>query len=93
MAPYGRHWRVTRRLVTVEMVANKRINETAFIRRKCIDNMQLWVEEEASKVKEGCGVHMARFVFLMTFNLLGNLMLYRDLVDPNSGEGLEFLRQ
>ncbi|KAM1993284.1 hypothetical protein ACFX16_009642 [Malus domestica] len=30
-----------RRLVTVEMVANKRINETAFIRRKCIDNMQL----------------------------------------------------
>ncbi|TQD82221.1 hypothetical protein C1H46_032239 [Malus baccata] len=46
-----------RRLVTVDMVANKRINETAFIRRKCIDNMQLCVEEEASKVEEGRGVH------------------------------------
>ncbi|KAM1748340.1 hypothetical protein ACFX12_009344 [Malus domestica] len=82
-----------RRLVTVEMVANKRINETAFIRRKCIDNMQLCVEEEASKVEEGRGVHVARFVFLMTFNLLGNLMLSRDLVDTNSEEGLEFLRK
>ncbi|KAM1079864.1 hypothetical protein TB2_014229 [Malus domestica] len=92
MAPYGTHWRVMRRLVTVEMVVNKRINETAFIRRKCIDNMQLWIEEEASKVKEGRGVHVARFVFLMTFNLLGNLMLSRDLVDPNSEEGMEFFK-
>ncbi|BFG38730.1 hypothetical protein CerSpe_250040 [Prunus speciosa] len=90
LAPYGSHWRMLRRLVTVEMLVNKRINETAFIRRKCLDNLQLWIEEEASKLEEGHGVHVARFVFLMSFNLLGNLMLSRDLVDPNSREGLEF---
>lgn len=84
LAPYGSHWRVLRRLMTVDMVVNKRINETAFVRRKCFDNLQLWIEEEASKLKEGHGVHVARFVFLMTFNLLGNLMLSRDLVDPKS---------
>ncbi|XP_008241318.1 PREDICTED: cytochrome P450 76A2-like [Prunus mume] len=92
LAPYGSHWRVLRRLMTVDMVVNKRINETAFVRRKCFDNLQLWIEEEASKLKEGHGVHVARFVFLMTFNLLGNLMLSRDLVDPKSNEGLEFFK-
>ncbi|KAL6141845.1 hypothetical protein ACLB2K_060131 [Fragaria x ananassa] len=94
LAPYGTQWRVLRRLVTVDMLTNKRINETASIRRKCVENMQKWIEEEATKREENGssseGVHVARFVFLMTFNLLGNLMLSRDLVDPNSKEGLEF---
>ncbi|KAM5559621.1 cytochrome P450 76A2 [Rosa sericea] len=94
LAPYGTQWRVLRRLVTVDMLTNKRINETAMIRRKCVENMQKWIEEEASKLNDNGsssnGVHVARFVFLMTFNLLGNLMLSRDLVDPNSKEGLEF---
>ncbi|XP_050380392.1 cytochrome P450 76A2-like [Argentina anserina] len=94
LAPYGTQWRVLRRLVTMDMLTNKRINETASIRRKCVDNMQKWIEEEASKLQENGssskGVQVSRFVFLMTFNLLGNLMLSRDLVDPNSKEGLEF---
>ncbi|KAM0990811.1 hypothetical protein ACFX15_008902 [Malus domestica] len=90
LAPYGSHWRVLRRLVTVDMLVNKRINETGFVRKKCLEILQLWIEEEASKLKEGHGVHVARFVFLMSFNLLGNLMLSKDLVDPNSKEGSEF---
>lgn len=45
---------------------------------------------EASKLNEGHGVHVARFVFLMSFNLLGNLILSKDLVDPNSKEESEF---
>ena len=35
---------------------------------------------------------MARFVFLMSFNLLGNLMVCKDLVDLNSEDGSEFFR-
>ncbi|KAK9921136.1 hypothetical protein M0R45_029661 [Rubus argutus] len=98
LAPYGSQWRVLRRLLTVDMLTNKRINDTASIRRKCVENMQKWIEEEASKLKENGlssshGVHVARFVFTMTFNLLGNLMLSRDLVDPNSKEGLEFFEK
>lgn len=90
LAPYGPHWRVLRRLTTVDMVVAKRINETASVRRKCVDNMILWIEEEARGVGERRGVHVARFVFLMSFNMLGNLMLSRDLVNPKSEKELGF---
>jgi cytochrome P450 len=91
LAPYGSYWRVLRRLVTVDMLVAKRVNDSADIRRRCVDNMLLWIEEEARKLDAPSrGVHVARFVFLMTFNLLGNLMLSRDLGDPQSKEGSEF---
>ncbi|KAJ0027839.1 hypothetical protein Pint_35845 [Pistacia integerrima] len=92
LASYGSFWRVLRRLVTVDMIVHKRINETASIRRKCVNDMLLWIEKEALQGNgEGrrC-IHVARFVFLSTFNLLGNLMLSRDLLDPDSKDGAEF---
>ncbi|KAF2307500.1 hypothetical protein GH714_029188 [Hevea brasiliensis] len=91
LAPYGSYWRVLRRLVTMDMLVNKRINETAFIRRKCVNEMVRWIEEESHKVEnKTCGIHVARFVFLMSINLLGNLMFSHDLVNPESKEGSEF---
>ncbi|KAK6942667.1 Cytochrome P450, partial [Dillenia turbinata] len=86
LAPYGPCWRVLRRLCTVEMLMAKRINESAPIRRRCVDQMLEWIEEEARKTRP---VEVARFTFLTSFNLLGNLMLSRDLLDPKSKEGLE----
>lgn len=85
LAPYGPYWRVLRRICTVEMIVAKRINETAWVRRRCIDDMLVWIEREER------GVQVARFVFLASFNMLGNLMLSRDLVDPDSKVGSEFL--
>ncbi|XP_028789980.1 cytochrome P450 76A2-like [Neltuma alba] len=90
LAPYGSYWRIMRRLVTVDMLVAKRLNETAHIRRKCVDDMLVWIAREANKLEEGRGLHVARYVFLMSFNLLGNLMLSRDLFDPESNEGSEF---
>ncbi|KAK3024739.1 hypothetical protein RJ639_044676 [Escallonia herrerae] len=90
LAPYGTYWRMLRRICTVEMFVSKRINETVSIRRKGIDDMLLWIEKEASATKEGRGIHVARFTFLASFNMLGNLMLSRDLVDPESKVGSEF---
>ncbi|XP_047169584.1 cytochrome P450 76A2-like [Vigna umbellata] len=90
LAPYGPYWRLMRRLVTVDMLVAKRLNETAPVRRKCVNNMITWLSKEAEKLEEGGGVHVARFVFLMSFNLLGNLMLSRDLFDPDSEDGSEF---
>ncbi|GMN39329.1 hypothetical protein TIFTF001_008548 [Ficus carica] len=89
LAPYGPYWRLMRRLMTADMLVGKRVSETAPLRRRCVDDMSFWIEEEATK-KSKDGVHVARFVFLMVFNLLGNMMLSRDLVDPNSKEGSEF---
>ncbi|KAI8015352.1 Cytochrome P450 76A2 [Camellia lanceoleosa] len=90
LAPYGTYWRVLRRICTVEMLVVKRINETVPVRRKCVDNMLTWIEEQSSSLDGARGVHVARFVFLASFNMLGNLMLSRDLVDPESKEGSEF---
>ncbi|KAL2544402.1 Cytochrome [Forsythia ovata] len=91
MAPYGVYWRVMRRICTVEMFVNKRINETVSIRRKCVDNMLLWIEKEANSMQgRRNGIQVARYIFLASFNIIGNLMLSRDLVDPESKEGSDF---
>ncbi|KAK7337172.1 hypothetical protein VNO77_17734 [Canavalia gladiata] len=63
LAPYGSYWRLMRRLVTVDMLVAKRINETAPVRRKCVNDMVSWLGKEARELKEGHGVHVARFVF------------------------------
>ncbi|KAK4478704.1 hypothetical protein RD792_014201 [Penstemon davidsonii] len=87
LAPYGPYWRVMKRIMTVEMIVQKRINETEPIRRRCIENMVDWIQDEGLINGK---VEVARFVFLASFNMLGNLMLSRDLVTPKSVEGSEF---
>ncbi|CAN0926347.1 Cytochrome P450 76A2 [Linum grandiflorum] len=88
LSPYGTYWRVLRRLVTVDMLVLRKINDSAPVRRRNVDNLIGWVSEEAEKSRE---MHVARFVFLTTFNLLGNLLLSRDLVgSDNSDEADRF---
>ncbi|KAK4419311.1 cytochrome [Sesamum alatum] len=86
LAPYGSRWRVLRRICTVEMFVGKRINETGGIRRKCVDDMLSWIEKDGN----GNVIPVGRYVFLASFNMLGNLMMSRDLVDPESEKGMEF---
>lgn len=91
LAPYGPYWRSMRRLVTADMQTLKRINETAPVRRKCVDDMMLWIEEEARGLDgPGPGLELARFFFVTVFNMIGNLMLSRDFLDPQSRKGSEF---
>lgn len=89
LAPYGSYWRVMKRIMTVEMLVQRRINETESIRRRCIGDMVGWIRREAG-ARENGRVHVARFVFLASFNMLGNLMLSQDLVSPDTEEGAEF---
>nr|GLL36368.1 cytochrome P450 76A1-like [Ipomoea trifida] len=86
-AQYGSYWRVLRRICSVEMFVHKKVNETAAVRRKCVDDLLRWVENEAAA---GSGIHVTRFAFLATFNMLGNLMFSSDLVDPVSEKGSKF---
>lgn len=93
LAPYGNYWRVMKRVMTVEMLVNKRINDTVSVRRKCINDMVSWIQEEANNnigKEDWVGIQVSHFVFLASYNMLGNLMLSRDLVDPRSKEGNEF---
>nr|XP_043623450.1 cytochrome P450 76A1-like [Erigeron canadensis] len=90
LAPYGMYWRVLKKICTVEMLVAKRINESTDVRRRCVDNMLAWIEKDGSLAKVGSGVYISKFVFLASFNLLGNLMLSRDLANPDSKVGSEF---
>ncbi|KAJ9181460.1 hypothetical protein P3X46_009588 [Hevea brasiliensis] len=90
---YGPNWRLLRRVVTMELMTNKRINDTAFIRRKCIDDMIKYIEEdrEAALARGETGELMvSHYVFVMAFNLIGNLVISQDLLNSHSKEGPEF---
>lgn len=93
MNTFGGHWRVLRRLCSMEFLVNKRMNETTDLRRRIEDNMISWIVDESnsSKAQGGNGaVQLSRLLFLMAFNLVGNLMLSRDLLDNRDPESREF---
>ncbi|XP_065857232.1 iridoid oxidase-like [Euphorbia lathyris] len=90
---YTPYWRILRRLVTLGLVTNKKIQETVSIRRKCIDDMIQFIQEDSAAAQrrgESGEVELAKYVFIMTFNLMGNLVLSKDLVNPQSEEGNDF---
>ncbi|EEF33756.1 iridoid oxidase [Ricinus communis] len=90
---YDSHWRFHRRFVTLELMTNKRINETAVLRQKCIDKMIRYIDEDASAARargESGELVISHYVFVMSFNLIGNLALSRDLLNSHSEEGTEF---
>lgn len=89
LAPEGGYWRAMKRVCTVELFSNKRINETREIRQKCVKDMLLWIEREMEQ-NGGGEVEVANFVFPALFNVLGNSLLSRDLVDAHSALASEF---
>ncbi|CAK9184597.1 unnamed protein product [Ilex paraguariensis] len=92
-ARHGPDWRILRRLCSMELLVNKRLHESAPIRQKCIDKMIEWIEEDSSSscARGGSGgVELVRFLHIMAFNLVGNLMLSRDLLDMQSEAGHVF---
>ncbi|KAK1380568.1 hypothetical protein POM88_027312 [Heracleum sosnowskyi] len=89
LCAFSIYWRTLRRICTVELFSTKRISETVLIRQKCVDKMLLWIEKEAEKGANG-GIEVLKFVFPATFNLIGNLTVSRDLMDPYSEMASEF---
>ncbi|OVA20243.1 Cytochrome P450 [Macleaya cordata] len=89
LGPYGPYWRMLRRICATELFSRKRIMDTAPLRRRCVDKLIKWISDEAKETGNN-GVEVARFVFATSFNLIGNLMLSRDLLDPKSTKGNDF---
>ncbi|KAJ7971480.1 Cytochrome P450 [Quillaja saponaria] len=87
-AQYGTHWRMLRRLCTTEFFVTSRLDGTHGVRSRCIDRMVRFVEEAGASGTKS--VEVGRFFFLMAFNLIGNLMFSKDLLDPNSESGARF---
>ncbi|CAK9165546.1 unnamed protein product [Ilex paraguariensis] len=87
-AQYGPHWRLLRRLSNTEFFVSSRLDAMAAVRSRCIDQMVQFMAEAG---KSGTiAIDVGRFFFLMAFNLIGNLMFSKDLLDPNSKKGKKF---
>ncbi|KAM7507699.1 hypothetical protein LguiA_018152 [Lonicera macranthoides] len=87
ICPHDAYQRFMKRMCKVEMFSNERINTAASVsvRQKCVNDLLAWVRKE-----EGREVHVSRLVFLASFNVIGNMVLSRDLVDPQSTVGSVF---
>ncbi|XP_065856817.1 iridoid oxidase-like [Euphorbia lathyris] len=83
---YGSNWRNRRRLVTLGLMTSMKIKDSTNLRRQCIDKMIRFIEEDAAAGE----IVVSRYVFVMAFNLMGNLIFSKDLVDSRSEEGCEF---
>ncbi|XP_021851485.1 cytochrome P450 76A2 [Spinacia oleracea] len=88
LAPYGSHWRVMKKICVIEMLTVRRINETASVREKCVVDMIKWIQDAAGKNDQE--IELGRFVFIAGFNLLGNLLLSKNLLDPSLEKGSHF---
>lgn len=84
---YGHHWKMLRRLSTTEFFVMSRLDAMQGVRRKCIDRMVHFIEEAGGG---GASIDIGRFFFLMAFNLIGNLIFSKDLLEPESMRGQKF---
>ncbi|KAJ4838913.1 hypothetical protein Tsubulata_047438 [Turnera subulata] len=90
---YGPSWRMLRRLCSMELMTNKRINDAVLIRRKCIDDMIQYMMKDVAAARsrgEAEEIVLPHYLFIMTFNIIGNLTLSQDLLNSQSKDGYEF---
>ncbi|KAK7270041.1 hypothetical protein RIF29_22914 [Crotalaria pallida] len=85
---YGSHWRMLKRLCTTEFFVTSRLDAMIGVRGKCINRM-LNLIEEAGECGT-CGVDLGKSFFLMSFNLIGNLIFSKDLLDTEMERGARF---
>ncbi|KAJ6683014.1 CYTOCHROME P450 FAMILY 1 [Salix koriyanagi] len=84
-AQYGPHWRMLRRLCTTEFFVTSRLDAMQGARARCVDGMLQYIEYGSANGTKA--IDIGRYIFLMSFNLIGNLMFSKDLLDPKIGEG------
>ncbi|XVF55625.1 hypothetical protein PTKIN_Ptkin06aG0051400 [Pterospermum kingtungense] len=85
---YGPHWRMLRRLCTTEFFVTSRLDAMRGVRGRCIDRLVQFVADAGANGTNS--IDVGRFFFLMAFNLIGNLMFSKDLLDPKSERGAKF---
>ncbi|KAB1221265.1 Cytochrome P450 76A2 [Morella rubra] len=88
MSSYGGHWRTLRRLSTSKFFVTSRLEAMRGVRGKCIDDMLHHIEEASASGTKA--IDVSRFLFLSMFNLVGNMMFSKDLLDPKAETGDDF---
>ncbi|KAI3927244.1 hypothetical protein MKW92_011047, partial [Papaver armeniacum] len=86
---YGPYWRMMRRLYATKFFSHTTLKNTTVKRRRCVEQLIQWISEEE---KENGIVELRHIVFVSFFNLMGDLLFSRSLLDLKSGTGDEFYR-
>ncbi|KAL8105719.1 hypothetical protein AgCh_029492 [Apium graveolens] len=89
LGSHNTYWRTLKRICTTELFANKKINDTMSIRKKRVDELLLWIEHDIEKSPTN-KIEVRDFVFPALFNMIGNLTLSCNLMDPRSEISSEF---
>lgn len=84
---YGPHWKMLRRLSTTEFFVTSRLDALQDTRVRCIHRLLHFVDQQVHLNKP---IDVGRYFFLMAFNLIGNLIFSKDLLDPESERGQTF---
>lgn len=84
---YGQYWRIMRRLCVTEFTTPKRIDDSASLRKRCIDSMIRWIEEDAVGSGE---IQLPKYLYLMSFNLVSGFMLSREEMEKRTENGNNF---
>lgn len=74
-------------------MVQKRINSSTRLRQKCIDKMIQWIKEDASESRsrgESGEIQLDKYLLIMSFNLVSNFMLTRDIMHFKLEMGNEF---
>ncbi|KAK4481810.1 hypothetical protein RD792_012721 [Penstemon davidsonii] len=92
---YGEYWRMARKLCSSELFVQKKISASAPTRQTCIDIMLQWIKDDsAASIVNGGGsgeIQFDKYLSLMTFNLLSNYVISRDMImDSKFEKGNEF---
>ncbi|KAK6147118.1 hypothetical protein DH2020_018030 [Rehmannia glutinosa] len=90
---YSGYCRKVRRIGTTEFLVNKRVNASIPLRQKCIDDMIGWIKKDVAKSKENGGsgeIQLDWFLFVTSFNTVGNLMLSREVMDAKLDRASDF---
>ncbi|CAA0818859.1 cytochrome P450- family 76- subfamily G-polypeptide 1 [Striga hermonthica] len=94
MSRFGPRWRALRRLFSSEFLVGSRVAAGAGLRRRLRDDTVRWILEEsaAGRAREETGyIQLGLPLFAMAFNLVGNVVLSRDLIsDANDWESRQF---
>lgn len=88
-AQYGSHWRMLRRVSNTELFSVKRLEALQHLRKGQVNRMIYEIFQDAAKGK--C-VDIGRIAFQSSFNLIGNLIFGKDVLDPQFSRASQELK-
>ncbi|KAK4419313.1 Iridoid oxidase [Sesamum alatum] len=90
---YRDYWRRLRRICITEFLVHKRVDASISIRRNCVEKTVKWIKEDVEKSKKNGGsgeIELDGFLFINSFNMIGNLMLSREVMESKLDKAGEF---